>query len=52
MSNLMDRHTDLMQLFKKKSVAYGWYFDEQDSIKKRFTPKKWKPDFDEVMGLQ
>ena len=30
----------------------GWYFDEQDAIRKRFTPRKWVPDFDEVFEME
>lgn len=48
-TTLMDKNQDLMHLFRKKDRHYGWYFDEQDAIKKRFTPKKWKPNFDELM---
>lgn len=51
-TTLMDRNQDLMQLFRKKERAYGWYFAEQDAIKKRFTPKKWTPNFDELMLME
>lgn len=43
---------DLLAHFRRKGKQYGWYFDEQDAIKKRFTPKKWMPDFDEVFMME
>jgi|AACY02.11.fsa_nt_gi hypothetical protein len=52
-TSLLDKTSlDLLALFKKKTKQYGWFFDEQSAIKKRFTPKKWVPDFDEVFNME
>ena len=49
--NLQDRHADLLDYFRRKK-SYKWYFDQQKSIKKRFTPFKAKPNFQQVMSLE
>ena len=50
-ASLLDKNIDLMQLFKRKHKQYGWYFEEQDAIRKRFTPKKQALEFDEVFMM-
>jgi hypothetical protein len=49
--NLLDRHSELMSLFEKKK-CYAWYFDSIHNTKKRFTPFKSKPNFEDVMHLE